>query len=165
MLKSFILFWEPQPWISLSMEKIWTSLLQLFLNIIMREKYGLAIQFWIAKDTCNSTYLYVMSVNKQIARIAKLQFTVYMMRFIVIQLQLNQNNSFSTIMQFHYNYTHDVMLTSLIVINLLKSNMWHYKKFGHNFFFEILISIIHYDCWWWSKIVTHGTIKNWHMEY
>jgi hypothetical protein len=44
------------------------------------------------------------------------------------QLQLNQNNSFSTIIQFHYKYTHDVMLMSLIVIHLLKSNMWQYEK-------------------------------------
>jgi hypothetical protein len=47
---------------------------------------------------------------------------------IAIQLQLNQNNSFSTTMQFHYNCTHDVMLTSLIVIHLLKFDMWHCEK-------------------------------------
>jgi hypothetical protein len=62
------------------------------------------------------------------------------------RLQLSQNNLFSTIMQLHYNYTHDVMVLSLIVFHLLKSNMWHYEDFGHNFFFEILISIVHYDC-------------------
>jgi len=48
---------------------------------------------------------------------------------VATQLQFNQNNSFSTIIQFHSNYTHDVMLTSLIVIHLLKSNMWHYEDF------------------------------------
>jgi hypothetical protein len=32
-------------------------------------------------------------------------------------------------MQLHYNYTHDVMLMSLIIIHLLKSNMWHYGDF------------------------------------
>jgi hypothetical protein len=31
------------------------------------------------------------------------------MQLIAIQLQLCQNNLFSTIMQFHYNYTHDVI--------------------------------------------------------
>jgi hypothetical protein len=56
-----------------------------------------------------------------------------MVQFIAIQLQFSQN-LFSTTMQFHYNYTHDVILTSLIVIHLLKSNMWHYEKFGHKFF-------------------------------
>jgi hypothetical protein len=35
----------------------------------------------------------------------------------------------STIMQLHYNYNHYVILTSLIVIHILKSNMWHYEKF------------------------------------
>jgi hypothetical protein len=51
-----------------------------------------------------------------------------MMQLIATQLQLSQNNSFPTIMQLHYNYTHDVMLTSLIIIHLLKSNTWHYDK-------------------------------------
>jgi hypothetical protein len=55
-----------------------------------------------------------MSANGQVAQVAK--------------LQLNQNNSLSTIMQLYYNYTHDVMLTSLIVLHLLKFDTWHYEK-------------------------------------
>jgi hypothetical protein len=39
------------------------------------------------------------------------------------QLQLSQNNSFSTTVQFHYNCTHDAMLMLLIVIHLLKFSM------------------------------------------
>jgi hypothetical protein len=58
-----------------------------------------------------------------------LQFTIYIVQLIAIQLQLNQNNSFSTIIQLHYNYTHHVMLASLIIIHLLKYNMWHYEGF------------------------------------
>jgi hypothetical protein len=69
-----------------------------------------------------------MSVNKQIAWIAKLQFTIYMVQFIATQLQLCQNNSLLTIMQLNYNFTHDVMLMSLIVIHILKYNTWHYEK-------------------------------------
>jgi hypothetical protein len=62
-------------------------------------------------------------------------------------LQFYQNNSFSTIMQLFYNCTHDVMMMWLIVIHLLKPNMWHYDFFWHrNYFFKILISIIHYYC-------------------
>jgi len=53
----------------------------------------------------------------------KLQLIIDMMQFIAIQLKLCQNNSFSTTMQLHYNYTDDVMLMSLIVIHLLK--IWH----------------------------------------
>jgi len=45
---------------------------------------------------------------------------------------------------------------SSIYENLTRGIM---KKIGHNCFLKILISIIHYDCWWWSKIMTHGTIK------
>jgi hypothetical protein len=52
-----------------------------------------------------------------------------MMQLITTQLQFYQNNSFSTTMQLHYNYTHDAMLTSLIVIHLLNFNMWHYEIF------------------------------------
>jgi hypothetical protein len=60
-------------------------------------------------------------------------------------LQLYRNKSFSTTMHLHYNCTHDVMMMSLIVIHLLKSNMWHYDFFWHrNYFFKTLISIIHY---------------------
>jgi len=61
-------------------------------------------------------------------KLHELQLTIYMVQLIANQLQLNENNLFSTTMQLHYNYTHDVMLTSLIVIHLLKSNMWHFEK-------------------------------------
>jgi hypothetical protein len=89
----------------------------------------LRVNFWVAMNTCNSSYLYVVNPNKQITWIAKLQFNVYMVQFITTQLQLYQNNSFSTTMRFHYNYTHDVMLMLLIVIHLLKINTWHYGSF------------------------------------
>jgi hypothetical protein len=50
-------------------------------------------------------------------------------------------------MQLHYNYNHDVMLTTLIVIHLLKYDTWHYETIWTNYFlFEILTFIIHYDC-------------------
>jgi hypothetical protein len=47
------------------------------------------------------------------------------MQLIAIKFQLYENNSFLTTMPLHYNYTHDVMLTSLIVIQLLKFDTWH----------------------------------------
>jgi hypothetical protein len=90
---------------------------------------ALQLSLWVALDTCNSLYLYGMNVNGQVAWITKLQLIIYMEQLIVTQLQLCQNNSFSIIMQFHYNYTHDVMLASLIVIHLLQSDMWHYEDF------------------------------------
>jgi hypothetical protein len=62
-------------------------------------------------------------------KLHELQVTLYIMQLIAIQLQFSQNKSFSTIMQLHYNYTHDVMMTSLIVIHLLKFYMWHYEDF------------------------------------
>jgi len=42
----------------------------------------LQLNFWIAKDTYNSLYLYVMNANGQIAWIAKSQFTIYMVQLI-----------------------------------------------------------------------------------
>jgi hypothetical protein len=65
-----------------------------------------------------------MSANGQVAWVVKLQLTTYMVQLITIQLQFCHNNSFSITMQLHYNYTHDIMLTSLIVIHLSKFNMW-----------------------------------------
>jgi hypothetical protein len=46
-----------------------------------------------------------------------------------MQLQFYLNNSFSIIMQFHYNYSHNVMLTLLIFIHPLKFDMWFYEDF------------------------------------
>ncbi len=51
------------------------------------------------------------------------------MQFIATQLQFIQTNSISIIIQLHYNYTHDVMMMSLIVIHLLKFDIWYYEKF------------------------------------
>jgi hypothetical protein len=85
--------------------------------------------FLITKDSCNSLYLYAMSVNKQVAWVIELQLTIYTMQFIATQLQFIQNNSFSTIIQLHYNYTHDVMMMSLIAIHLLKCDTWYYENF------------------------------------
>jgi len=85
---------------------------------------GLKFNFWIASNICNSLYLHTMNANGQITWIVKLQLTIYMVQFITIQLQFCQNNSFLIIMQLHYNYIHDVMLTSLIVIHLSKFNTW-----------------------------------------
>jgi hypothetical protein len=91
----------------------------------MRKKNVLQLtlqhNFLVVKDTYNSLYLYVVSVHGQVACVAELQLTIYIVQFIETQLQLYQNNSLSTIMQLHYNYTHDVIVTSLIVIHLLKS--------------------------------------------
>ncbi len=100
---------------------------------------SLVTDFLVANDTCNLLYLYVVNVNGQVAWITQL-------RFIVTQLQLCQNNSFSTTMQLHYNYTHDVMLISLIIIHLLNFDTWYYEDFWTLIFFKILISVVHYDC-------------------
>jgi hypothetical protein len=127
---------------------------------------ALQLNFWIVKDTCNSLYLYIVSVNKHIAWVVELQLTIYMVQFIATQLQLNQNNSFSTTIQFHYNYIHDVMLTSLNVIHLLKFNMWHYEDFWTFSFqninlyrpFWLLMMVCDYDTWHNKKIAT------WHID-
>jgi hypothetical protein len=82
--------------------------------------------------------LWVLLSNK----LQKLQLTKYTVQVITIQLQLCCNNFFSTTMQLPYDYNHNVMLTSFSSIhqNLTCGTM----KIFHDFF-EILISIIHYD--------------------
>jgi len=100
---------------------------------IMRKKgvlqLALQLNFWIVDNTCNSLYLYLVSDNGQVAWFVKLQLIIYTVQFIVIELQLSQNNSFSTIMKLHYNYTRDILLTSIIVIHILKYDTWYYEKF------------------------------------
>jgi len=66
---------------------------------------ALQLNFWVVKGTCNSLYLYTMSVNRQVAWIVELQLIVYTVQFIATQLQFNQNNSFSITIQLHNNYT------------------------------------------------------------
>jgi hypothetical protein len=46
-------------------------------------------------------------------------------------------------MQLPYDYNHNVMLM-LFLIHSLEFNMWHHEDFWV-IFFEILISIVHYD--------------------
>jgi hypothetical protein len=79
--------------------------------------------------TCNSPYFYIVSVIQQVAWVVKLQLTIYVVQLIATQLQVGQNHSFSTIMQFHYNYNHNIMLTLVIFIHPLKLEMWHYEVF------------------------------------
>jgi hypothetical protein len=49
---------------------------------------ALQFNFWVVKDTCNSSYLYNVSTNGQVAWITKLQLTIYTLQLIAIQLQL-----------------------------------------------------------------------------
>jgi hypothetical protein len=76
---------------------------------------ALQFNFWVAEDIYNSLYLYAMNANGQVT-------THHIYDAI-------HCNSFSAIMQFHYNCTHDVMLMSLIIIHLLKFDTWHYAFF------------------------------------
>jgi hypothetical protein len=77
------------------------------------------------------------------------------------QLQLCKNNYNANLMQLVCNHHGNVMLM-LLFINPSKFNMWHYEGFWVElFFFEILISTIHYD--YSSYIVTRGKIKSCHV--
>jgi hypothetical protein len=73
-----------------------------------------------------------------------------MVQLITIQLQLSQNLIKATHLQLLFNsiITTTMMscLMSLIVINILKYDMWHYEFFLRFFFGEILISIVPHDC-------------------
>jgi hypothetical protein len=102
---------------------IWTSLfLECNLLVIYKPRHSHSIA------NALSRLIDIHYEKKGVLQLA-LQLTIHTIQFIATQLQLNQNNSFSTIMQLHYNCSHDVMLTSLIVIRLLKSNKWHYEDF------------------------------------
>ncbi len=50
------------------------------------------LNFWVAKDTYNSLYLYTMNANGQVVWIEELQFIIYIVQHIAIlskQLILN----------------------------------------------------------------------------
>ncbi len=129
---------------------------------------ALQLNFWVVEDICNSLYLYTMNVDGQAAWVAKLQLTIDMMQLITIQLQFCQNNSFSTTMQLHYNYTHDVMLMWLIVIHILKFDTWHYENFWIEFFFQnidfhclLWLLMMVRDCDMWHN----NFFATWHINY
>jgi len=60
-----------------------------FCDFIMKKKgvlqLALQLNFWIAKDICNSLYLYTVNANGQVAWVAELQLIVYIMQLIIIQ--------------------------------------------------------------------------------
>ncbi len=129
---------------------------------------ALQLNFWIVKYTCNSVYLYIVSVNGQVAWVVELQLIVCMVQLIATQLQFNQNNLFLTTIQFHYNYTYDVMLMSLIVIHLLKFDMWPYEDFWILKFFEKFD--LHHPLWlltmvWDCDMGHNKKITTWHINY
>jgi hypothetical protein len=110
-----------------------------------KKKLQLALQLnsLVATNIWYSLYLYVVSANKKIAWVVK----------------LCENNSFSTIMQLHNNYTHDVTMRSLIAIHPLKSNMWDYnfKFLDINFYFYLK---------YWSPLsimIVNDGLRLWHM--
>jgi len=86
---------------------------------------GLVTQFL----SCKGHLKFTIFIHCECQRTSYMSCRVVTHRiYSATQLQLSQNKLFSTIMQLHYNYTDDIMLMSLIVIHLLKSNMWHYEK-------------------------------------
>jgi hypothetical protein len=82
-------------------------------------------------------------------------------------LQLYQNKSFSTTMQVHNNCTHDLMLTSLIVIHPLKSSTWHFEYFwiyiyiyisNIDLHFPLLLMMVRNCDTWHNKKLAQGLL-------
>jgi hypothetical protein len=87
------------------------------------------------KNGCFATslathYIYTPQVPMDKLQDAKLQLIVYIMHLIVTQLQFNKKIHF----QLLFNSIINIPMKSLIVIHILKSNMWHYEK-NWTFFF------------------------------
>jgi len=114
---------------------------------------ALQLTFWVASDTCNSPYLYVMNVIRQVAKVTRIELTI---------LWCNSYNSITTLLQqliFNYyvtphDYNHNVMLMSFF-IHPSKFNTWHYEIFWW-FFWNI---DIHRPLWFF---VLHG-FGLWHV--
>ncbi len=77
---------------------------------------ALQLKFWITKDICNSLYLYIVNANGQIAWVAKLQFTIYMVQLIAISLQFNY---------YFVKITHFQLLFNFIIITPMMSCWCH----------------------------------------
>ncbi len=126
---------------------------------------ALQLNFWVAMDTCNSLYLYVMSSNEQVAWVAKLQLTIYMVHLIAIKLQFNQNNSFSTTIQLHYDYTqcHDDIINCHPFVKIWHMALWRFldiKKIQNIDLHRplwLLMMVGDYDTWH-NKKFPHGIL-------
>jgi hypothetical protein len=101
--------------------------------------------------SCNSPYIWCNSIQ-----------------LIIILLQFCQNNSFSTIMQVHYNYSHNIILTLLIFIHSLNLTCGTMRIFGC----KIFIFIFEYWSTLFIMIINDGLrlwhvtqLKNCHMAY
>jgi hypothetical protein len=103
------------------------------------------LNFWVASDTYNSTYLYAVSAIRQVTTL----------QLITTQLQFCCNNSFSTTMQLPYDYNHNVLLMSFF-IHPSKFNTWYYEDFSW-FFWNI---DIHHPLW---LFILDG-FGLWHVE-
>jgi len=127
--------WLVKPFIK---NGIWKSLLWKFLGFVENSKLiplsepkkgCFATSFVELHWTLASHCIYMLWVlSNKLQELQKLQLTIYTMQLITIQLQLCHNNSFSTTMQFPYDYNHNVMLTSFF-IHPSKFNTWHYEDF------------------------------------
>ncbi len=103
---------------------------------------GFAIQFL----SCIGHLQFIIFIHCECYRTSckscRLQFTIYTVQLIITQLQFCHNNSFSTTMQLPYDYNHNVMMISFSSIH---QNLTHGIMKIFCDFFEILISIVHYD--------------------
>ncbi len=102
---------------------------------------ALQLNFWVASNTCNSPYLYIMSVIEQVVTIAKVAIHHIYDAIHYNSITTLSQQFFST-MQLPYDYNHNVMLMSFSSIH---QNLTHGTMRIVCDFFEILISIIHYD--------------------
>jgi hypothetical protein len=102
----------------------------------------LQLNFWVTLNTCNSPYLYAMNAIEQVVRVVRVATN-----HIYNAIHYNSITTLSQQLLFNYyatphDYNHNVMLTSFF-IHPSKFNTCIMKIFCD--FFEILISIVHYD--------------------
>jgi hypothetical protein len=125
---------------------------------------NLASQFLSCSDHLQFIVFLHCDCYQKVARLAKLQPIVYTVQIIATQLQLCQNHSFSTTMQLHYNYNHNVILTLVIFIHP-SIKIWHmalWKKFDlkkfdlHHLLWLLMVQ--NYDMWHNLKKIPHGIL-------
>jgi hypothetical protein len=124
---------------------------------------SLVTHFWVVEDTCNSLYLYVVSVNGQVAWVAKFQLTIYALQFIITESKQVTFNYYATPLQLYTPWCHVDVINCHPCIKIWHVTLWNFldKLFS---FWNI---DLHRSLWLltmvWNYEMWHN--RNCHMAY
>jgi len=121
-------------------------------------QFTLQLNFWVASDTCNSLYLYVMSAIGQVTRVARIathriySATHYNFVIIILFQVLCKSPMITIIMScwHHFSSIHQNLICGILLFFMIFLKYWY----------PLSIMIIRFR---WTWIMTCGTIKSCHV--